>query len=264
MLPVYKAISLKHIITKGAHTEPWVIDVNTPGGIKTFVAKVYTTQQIEARNCVTAEVAGNILAKEFDFLVPNAAFIEFDEDFIMSLGAEEQVLLSNIDERVKFATEYIDAPYRFDTAMTKKQFSKLIDFELLYAFDNLIRNGDRGNRKPNLLFKKNDAFLIDHEMAFEIDNDTIGNFNNFDWEGKFAHYHISHRFLKHSTRKQKLQYFETFLEYLRNLNQNILHPYFTQLESLGYTTNKDLILGYLEHIKQNSVIFVNILGNFLR
>ena len=83
-LPILKATSFNHIIKLGGHSKPWI--VSTQEG--SYVTKLYKTIDLEARNKMTAEVLGNLLAKEFDFNVPKAAIIEFDDNFRMSLGME--------------------------------------------------------------------------------------------------------------------------------------------------------------------------------
>src|SRR5690349_19386216 len=106
MLPVYNAISFVRILEKGGRTKPWVVVVQTPTGLKSFVVKLFETSLIDYRDSVTNEVAGNILAKEFGLPVPNAALIDFDARFLNTIRNQElQETLLNRDKRLKFATE---------------------------------------------------------------------------------------------------------------------------------------------------------------
>ena len=263
MLPEYEAIAFRRIIDQGAHTKPWLVEVMTPDQPSPFVVKVYTAAQNRERNSITAEVLGNIAARSFELNVPDAALINFSEDFRMMLNQECQGVLDLADDRIKFGTSYIDRNFQFIPGMSKYRFSKHVDIDTLYAYDNFIRNGDRGERKPNILLTKNDLYLIDHEMAFDIDENTIENFSKGLWEDKFGQYHIAWSYLKKGSKSTKYGYFETFLEYLRLFNTGRLFQYFKQLEHHGYDTKQEQILPYLDHIKENSGKFVNILRRFL-
>jgi len=264
VLPEFEAISFIRIIEKGAHTKPWLIEVGTNDGPTSYIVKIYTVAQNITHNSVTAEVLGNVLAKEFDLKVPRAAIIHFPEDFRMYLNTECQMVLDLADERPKFGSEYLDPVFEYTPEMSQRTLERHIDLDTLYAFDNYIRNSDRGERKPNLILHNKSAWLIDHEMAFDITEKTIIEFEKGKWDDKFGRSHLSLRYLKRAGKNKKARYFETFSEYLRLLNISILHEYFDQLESFGYSTNKEQILSYLEHIKENSSNFVVILKNYLR
>lgn len=260
MIPIYRATELLKVISaKSGHTRPWVVMVNTPEGLKPYVVKLYTTEHIEQHNSVTAEFIGNFLAREFDLNAPDAAFVEFDENFKTKLSAEQFEQLESADERLKFASAYIEGVPRFDRSLNKSQILSKIDIDTLYAFDNFIRNGDRGAFKPNLLLSKTEAWLIDHERALDIKINTILNFGKNIWEEKFTNYHIFHSYLKDSQKIVKEHYFNEFQEILRTLNLNKLNTLFEAIELQDYDTNKNMIMKYLQHIKENSVKFVTLL-----
>lgn len=265
MLPVYKAISFDKIIKKGGRTLPWSVLVDTPQGIKPYVVKMFTAELVEKRNSVCNEVLGNVLAREFDLRVPNAALIEMEVDFEMTIKTDEaQEQYDLADERIKFGTELIEGNYLFNMAFTKRQASKMIELDTLFAFDNMIRNRDRNSGKPNLLVKGDSAFLIDHELGFEIDVKTLEDYLNGTWEEAFYRYHIFYNYLKKSRKSQKVGYFEEFHEYLRTLNINMLNNYFQQLHKHGYNISFQPILNsYLYELKQNSSNFVNLLKKII-
>lgn len=261
MLPVYKAILFDKIVDKGGRTNPWSVLVDTGQGLKPYVVKMFPTAMVDTSNSVCKEVLGNVLAREFDLPVPKAALIEMDENFHWTISDQEaQMKYEFVDERLKFGSELIDGNYLFNTAFTKKQAAKMIELDSLFAFDNLIRNRDRGKGKPNLLVKGNSAFLIDHELGFEMDNNTLNNYLNGQWEEHFYTSHIFYNYLKKSRKATKAEYFEEFREHLRTLNVNKLNSYFQQLRREGFGTALQPILNaYLLEMKQNSATFVNLL-----
>ena len=69
-LPIYKAIGFQVILDKGGHSKPWVVIVNADGSPKPYVVKLYKHIEIEARNRMTAEVLGNVMATEFGLTAP--------------------------------------------------------------------------------------------------------------------------------------------------------------------------------------------------
>jgi hypothetical protein len=264
LLPVYRAISFNKIITKGGRTNPWVILVNAGNTIKPYVVKLFETELIESRDSVANEVIGNVLAKEFNLPVPNAAFIDLDEDFIGTITNDSLLqILEAKDYRLKFGSELFEGYINFDyRAFSLSDVRKMIDIDSVYAFDNLIRNRDRnGQLKPNILIKSTDAVLIDHELAFEnISDDIVNKMNGWDWDRKFCNYHIFFEFLKNSPFKAKKEYFNEFEEYLKYLDINKLNSYFNQLKIYGFSDSKhDIIRSYLTGMKQNSSNFVNVL-----
>ncbi len=257
MLQVYKAKKFVKVLEEGGHTRPWVIEVENEVQNR-VVMKLYTTAQIESRNSITAEVIGNILAKEFDFSVPDILFVETTGNFFKTIENEKlQDTLLQTDERLKFASVYIDFSTKLRFGFPIQLLEKNINLEKLYAFDNFIRNGDRGEGKTNMIIQNEtpEIFLIDHEMAFDLDKDTISNFQHKKWEDRFSRYHFANSYLK-----EKLQVdFSEFEEYIRTLNLNKLTPYFQQLEDYGSNTQEKLIIEYLLHIKQNFMDFITLL-----
>jgi hypothetical protein len=246
----------------GGRTKPWLILAETDNyGIQPYVMKLFDTINLEARDHVTAEVLGHVLAGEFDFNVPEAAFIEIGEDFLATINDDE--LLSTIehkDTRLKFATALVDGNHLFSAGLPKRDVEKVLDIQTLFAFDNFIRNRDRNNNKPNMLIKADELFLIDHEMGLELNSKTLRDFNDGIWESRFMEYHVCYEYLTRASNRAKAGYFETFGEYLRNLNLNKLSSYFKQLNDLGFSTDRHpLIREYMEEIKNNSTKFVNLL-----
>ncbi|RFM31064.1 HipA family kinase [Chitinophaga silvisoli] len=190
MLPIYPAVSYIRIISQGGRTKPWLVLVNTPNGIKPYVVKMFRSDELE-REPVLNEILGNVLAKEFDLPVPEAALIEMDENFRMSIKDPTALeILDLVDERPKFGSSLIEGNYLFNTSFKKNQTSRMIEIDTLFAFDVLIRNKDRNSFKPNLLVTGNSAILIDHELGFEINENTINQLDALHINNQAFKYHI--------------------------------------------------------------------------
>jgi hypothetical protein len=254
-LPVYKAISFHAILDKGGHSKPWVVMVDLEGVPKPYVVKLYKTQDIEARNKMTAEVFGNIMAKEFGLEVPEAAIINFTSLFCMQLNNECDQILTEIDGRPKFGSAFIEGCSLYNPQLERAYVKDIINPATLYAYDYFICNRDRGVYKTNLLVKNNIGFLIDHEMALEISPQTKKNFLNGIWDDRYKS-HLFYEYLRKSQNKDGI--FDEFLFYLQELRLSLVNSYFSQLKDLGFETNKKLIVDYWQSIHTNPNVIYSI------
>jgi hypothetical protein len=258
-LPVFEAIGFQAILDKGGHSKPWVVMVNVDGSPKPYVVKLYKTADIEARNKMTAEVIGNVLAKEFDLKTPNAAIINFSDAFRMTLNESCEDILADVDERPKFGCYFLEGANSFNSDTKRSEVENIINPALLYAYDYFICNRDRTNNKPNLIVKNGIGYLIDHELALEIEAKHLA----FDQTLAMDYRYKNHLFYNHlkKQRGDKKHIFDEFELYLSNLNLHQLDSYFLQLEQMGFNTQKDQIFEYWNKIKGKSTIFVKILTN---
>jgi hypothetical protein len=219
---------------------------------------LYKTQDIEARNKMTAEVFGNIMAKEFGLEVPEAAIIDFTSQFCMQLNNECDQILTEIDGRPKFGSAFIEGCSLYNPQLERVYVKDLINPATLYAYDYFICNRDRGIYKTNLLVRNDMSFLIDHEMALEISPQTKENFINGIWDDRYKS-HLFYGYLKKSENKDDL--FDEFSFYLQELRLSIFNSYFSQLKDLGFETNKELIVDYWQSIHTNPNVFIQIIKN---
>lgn len=266
MLPVYRAISFHGVYEKRNRTKPWLVSVNANGQIKQFVVKLFGTQSIDIHDSVTKEVLGNVLAKEFDLPVPNAALIDIGDDFSSTLRDFDAIeTLDNSDWRLKFGTEEQKGVIPFDTSLARYEAKQIVEIDTVLGFDCLIRNIDRNRGNPNLLIKSEEAYLIDHELAFQIDENSSDEIiNRWFIRDRYFRDHVFFDYLKSSRMVDRKEYFNTFEEYLRTLNINKLNPYFQKLLDAGFSSkNHNLIREYLETMKNNSSIFVKILKGII-
>lgn len=259
MIPVYDAIQIvgTPISERSGHNKPWKIVAMTPNGLKTFVVKLYDNFQVDDCHCVTNEIICNILAKEFDFKVPDCALINIPEHLVANLPVEMLHQFENADHRPKFATVEIQGIMTAIPEIIKKECVKRISLDTLYAFDNLILNADRSNAKPNLLLDADDSYLIDHEFTFNQESILNFNFENCQLEQKHSIHHLFHSYLK--SKRNKQTFFEDFTFYLQNMSLNLLNPYFYSLVNEGFIDYSEPILSRLNQIKQKSSIFVDCL-----
>jgi len=258
MLPIYKALEVKQVISANSgHTQPWVVLASTPDGVKPFVVKLYTTSQVDQSHCVTKEVICNLLAGEFELNVPKCVLIDIPDDLVSRLSFDNQQQYSHADYRLKFATHYLDSVNSAMKGFESKFYKERISMDTLFAFDNLIRNGDRGQNKTNLLFRNKEAFLIDHEMTLNQRDIVNINLNTHQLEDVFTKYHLFFQNLKNAKDKSKVKFFKDFSDNLTFLSVNKFTPYHKQLIDLGFIDYSQPINSWLNNVIQNSTIFVN-------
>ncbi len=258
MLPIYEAIQFLSVIPESSgHTKPWVVLANTPEGLTPFVVKLYDSTQVDEQHRVCNEIVGNLLAKEFELKAPDCALLNIPDELVVTLPPEVQQQFDNADSRLKFATTQLSGVNNAVISLGKKHFEDRIALDTLYAFDNLIRNCDRGAPKANLLLSSDDAFLIDHEHTFSSTDVTNINLENLQIDQRFTNTHLFYHFLKKSKPATKQNFFKDFTYYLENLNINMLNPYFNQLSNEGFNDYSEPILTWLNLVKQKKTIFVN-------
>jgi hypothetical protein len=262
-IPVLSAIQIKNeaIPENTGHNRPWIVTVNTATGLQSFVVKLYDFKQVEDLHCVTNEIIGNILAREFDLKTPECALIDIPDELALTLPADMQQQFEQADERLKFGTYYLEGVASFVYNIDKKRLKERISLDTLYAYDNMICNQDRGTYKPNLLLDKEDAFLIDHEFCFKEDM-MRADIDQTEFSPSCTKYHLSYPYLKSS--KKKETFFDDFLFYLQGLRVSALKPYFLQLREEGFTDYSEPIIYRIEQIKQKSTTFVNQLRSSLQ
>lgn len=256
MLPVYDAIQLKNVIPEqSGHNKPWVVFANTETGLESFVVKLFDEATDHINHFITNEVISSILATEFDFPTPKPVLINLDESFTLYCSQDEIDQLERTNGKPQFATKMIESAPIANINLPKRIYQKVAVLDSVYAFDNLIRNEDRSPFKPNMLLKKDELFLIDHEYAFS--NIDFTDINNITLQDKYTKHHFFYKHLKRARMQTKSNYFEDFSFYMRSLNLNRLDPYFNQLEQLGVNTNRIAITKWLTLVKNNLPIFVS-------
>lgn len=198
-----------------------------------------------------------MLADDFELNAPQCVLIDISEDLVSRLSSELQLQYSLADFRLKFATQYIDSVSSAIKGLDSGFYKERISMDTLFAFDNLIRNGDRGQFKTNLLFKNKEAFLIDHEMTLNPKDIVNINLITLQLEDIFTKYHLFFGNLKNAKSKTKINFFKDFKDNLDMLSINKFTPYYTQLRNAGFNDYSQPINTWLNNVKQNSIIFVN-------
>lgn len=127
---------------------------------------------------LVAEVIVGRIAQALDLPVPELALLELDEDIARNEKHDEIVDLLRASVGTNFAMGYLSGGIGFDPG------AKLdIDADLaarIVMFDAFVTNVDRTARNPNLMWAKDQLWLIDHGAALYWHHDWDGTVSGAD------------------------------------------------------------------------------------
>ena len=273
-LPVYDAIAINQKAIHSGSTQPCIMTLaDKDGNIKgEYVVKVFKPSNLSQSFNTNKEVYGSVLASEFDLMTPEAVLANVNQQLIDELNNTPRYKGFNLIKGTYFATKYIDYAMDFSKATTLK----LEDWEIenIFAFDVLIRNQDRRHNKPNLFYKDNEVYLIDHELSLAtgyldkpfpemvLDKNKYWRFVEII-DGDFERKHIFLDALRERNKKKSVN-FDTFREDLRNFDVDILDDYVLQLKNFNYDTEDYYaIKSYLIDVKNNPELFIKLLKDLM-
>ena len=224
-LKVLEATSYLGPIRSGGSTKPWLVQVNDQVSLVPYVVKLFKNAYSRQAYPLAKEVYGNVLAGEFDLLVPDCALIRFGDQFINDLPEREALRLREIADGLKFGSVEIPDVLIMDI---RQQRSLLKNYSIgtIFAFDNLVWNLDRGGarNKPNVLIDDDTLILIDHEHIFPFANDTLApnayvmpSFERGSWYYPYDK-HLFYPLLRRMSAAEKTSVFDTFQYFLENLS----------------------------------------------
>lgn len=271
MLPIYDAISVNtNFIHSGSSKPSLMTLIDGNGLIKgEYVVKVFRPIDEEQAANTNKEVYGSILAKNFDLNTPESVLVRVSQKVIDILNKSRK---NKLVKGTYFATKYIDNTIDYSPAVIGK--IQDWEIEIIFAFDVFIKNLDRRVNKPNLFFKDDSIYLIDHELSFPeplLDQSFKNMLKSKEryWsfiEKKTDNFERKHLFLDHlrNQNKDRTVNFDTFTEYLRILNTNLLDDDALQLQREG--NNIDDFQGiklYLEEVKEDTDLFIQLLKELI-
>lgn len=256
---ILKLINSKHIL-EGGSSKPLLI--NAWDGVshpKAYVMKSYKSDYNKIYWTVAKEIIVCELAKQFGLDSPPYGIIDVDKKELSEFYDVDELDL--MDDGMRFCTEYMEGALIADNELSKRRLDQY-DFALLFAFDNLILNSDRGGlygSKPNLLLQDDKMYLIDHETSFVFYNNIQAPFENNFFNLHRTYLTKGHVFSKHLKSlkvEEKEDIFEEFIEILNRLNLNFLNSIFAKLSENKIPHGKmEIIIDYLTWVKKNSNFF---------
>lgn len=273
MIPTYKAIAVDQSAIITGSTKPSIMtvaEIKTGSIVGKYVVKVFNNME----NGKTAkEFYGNLLAREFDFNVPDCALIYVNGEIIEILKKDPTHQKSNLIAGYYYGSKFQEGRIENYTETVENPM-ELWEIENVFGFDALIFNNDRRHEKPNLFFIEDEVFLIDHELAFNSQffeksySDLVKEKESYrkivDYKhGTFERKHLFLEILRKKNTDESLN-FDTFNQYLQTINPDCLKVLKPFLTNAGIDVDDiEVIRDYLQEVKNNSGSLVNLLKSFL-
>ena len=270
MLPFFTAVSIERAPIRGGSSLPCLLTVKDERGNllpRPYVVKIFTHKHREA---TCNEVFAHVLAREFDLNTPPAALIEVDISLIAGLRKLTAYANRDIEPGNWFGTQLLENALDWSRTLPSNVVSAPV-MALIFAFDVLLRNGDRRMGKPNFFLYEGEPVLIDHELCLHYPkkfSEIVANVQDWQFLRPNAETgnegHAFYTRLRKLHRKNGLD-FGPFLEYLRILNPQALHPYADQLAEAGFELSRfQSIMDFLADAKLHPNAFQSLLKNVLQ
>lgn len=167
-LELLKAIAFRQEAVGGA-TLPVVMQCVDARGSTSEVYVKFSWQQCPPAGLVR-ELFGAFVARDLGLLCASPALVEIPDELRDLIDCENRPLAHRMATSVipAFGSQSLGAGYRLCHAGAIPSLSSAHAAEV-WAFDQLVLNPDRNQRKPNCLTSGTDIALIDHEKALNLD-----------------------------------------------------------------------------------------------
>jgi hypothetical protein len=138
---------------------------------------------------LVAELMASQLAIFLDIPTPEPAIIKLDPELADIIHDQELAGKIRGSAGLNFGSKLITPGFETWPVGEKVPFSLKQLAGEIFAFDALIQNPDRKNLKPNILWKGNELYIIDHEMGFSFVYPIVGQESNMDFLRDHLFYH---------------------------------------------------------------------------
>jgi len=205
---------------------------------------------------LTCEMISSLLAEDLGLMTPPAAIVEVDPAIAELLSRQDSDVADIIKRSpgLNFGSQVLVGGYGvWPINKTIPASIRPLATEI-FAFDALIQNPDRKVSNPNLLWKGEEIFLIDHELAFSFLY-HIGPLTD-PWKlegtmGDFLNDHVFYRELK----GQEID-LDRFQGALEAISDEDLAEAFDQIPRAWDNDNVSKISSHLKSVRDHSAEFV--------
>jgi len=206
---------------------------------------------------LTCELLSSLLTEKLGIRTPNPAIVEIDPAIgaLLSAGDTEMARLIRNSGGLNFGSEVLVGGYSvwpIDKGVPASL--KPLAGEV-FCFDALIQNPDRKVNNPNFLWKGDEIFLIDHELAFSFLYQIGQRADPWSLEGSagdFLNDHVFYRELK--GQEIDLARFQNALE---AISDDDLTGMFDQIPREWNNDGVSKISSHLKSVRDHAAEFVN-------
>jgi hypothetical protein len=128
-----------------------------------------------------AELMASQLALFLDIPTPEPAIIRVDPELADIIPDEELANTIRESAGLNFGSKLVTPGFETWPVGEQVPVSLIQLAGEIFAFDALIQNPDRKNNKPNILWKGDELYIIDHEMGFSFVYPILGQDSSLDF-----------------------------------------------------------------------------------
>jgi len=254
MIPTLTAVSYQCYLGTG-RTKPCVFICEDDQGKRVGEYVVKLRSNIEKGTAgLLREVVASLLAKHIGLVVPDPAIVKIEDALVGAII--DQYVAESVRKSIglNFGSKFISGgfvtwPCGKSVPISIKQ--NAVD---TFVFDMLIQNPDRRISKPNLLWKDDQLYLIDHEMGFSFLLDIflpqeswrIANLN-------FINEHVFFNDLRHSNNLD----FSRYERALRSVTNEIWNDFVEQIPQEWINGNLEKIKNHIYQVRDNLTTFLD-------
>lgn len=252
-IPLLNATSLQMVLHSG-RTRPCVFFCEDTNGKSNgeYVVKLKAGME-SGVNGLAFELIASQLATILDVPVPEAAIIELDPVLAEIIADTDLSRKIKESSGLNFGSKVITGG--FETWPVGKAIPsalKTLAAEI-FSFDALIQNPDRRADKPNILWKGDELYIIDHEMGFSFIYEVLPEPNPWHiTKLGFMRNHLFHEGLKGQTVN-----LDRFAGALELLSDNVLESIMANVPEEWQNDNLSRIGKHIHDIIQHVNDFVD-------
>lgn len=167
-LPQIQALMSFDIMDTGTTQPMGVRGVDTETGTRgQYVVKFHNANRMTPKSSCR-EFLGAWMAKELGIKVVEPVLINISPEFVNTLKGKNGFRAAQQSIGPNFGSVY-EAGFTILPVRNFRLDKEFIDLaRMIFMFDMLISNADRGAGKPNVLGNGQDILLLDHELAFSF------------------------------------------------------------------------------------------------
>jgi hypothetical protein len=202
------------------------------------------------------ELIASLLAGELGLARPTPAIVEIDPRIGDLVSSQDAPVAASIKKSggPNFGSKVLSGGYNTWPANKNVPASLMQLAAEIYAFDALIQNPDRKANNPNLLWKGDEIYLIDHELAFSFIFQIGGTAEPWQVRGSAGSFLANHVFGRDL--KGRLLDLNRFKGALDALSDSTIETLVDQMPIEWKNDHLSKIRGHLSRVRDRSGEFV--------
>ncbi len=182
-MPINVYYPTNYIKTLGTGTNKPILvhAMDKDGNRDEMVVKLLESERMD-RHANLRELVATLIAQKLKINIPEAAQISINNDFVQTLFGQYEHGRVQKSIGLNFGCKYLEDLQQMSVYDDLKK-TQTKDALKIFYFDMMIQNADRTivGGKPNLFYKNDQLWILDHELAFTFLFPIIGRASTEPW-----------------------------------------------------------------------------------